>query len=166
LENVWLALIVAVPAMLSPLLLSWLTNRQARMAKVEDYARQDLVAQKAADAAKALLAANEIVATNAKKTNEKLDVIHTLVNSSMTSAMQSELDARRIGVGLMVEIIALKRDAGKEPTPEAQQAVESSKWIIKELEEQLADRLKQAKIVERMPGSAIPTVKDVKDMMK
>ena len=46
-ETIWLALIVAVPAMLSPLLLAWLTNRSHRQEKQQDYARQDQVAERA-----------------------------------------------------------------------------------------------------------------------
>jgi len=155
-ENVWLALIVAIPAMLSPVIMSWLTNRQMRLGKAEDYARQDAVAAKvdaaaakAAEAAKLLLAANERVAATTVITNGKLDVIHTLVNSSLTTAVQDSLDARRISLALMLEIVELKKVAGKQPTRESLAAISSVKAKIAELETLLADRLRAQDAIEK-----------------
>ena len=94
---VWLALIGLATAILtgtvSPILVGWFAAKRDRRNKKEDYDRQDVVAAKAAEAAILLLAANERVAKTAAVTNQKLDVIHTLVNSNMTAAMQAELDA-------------------------------------------------------------------------
>jgi len=142
-ESVLIAFIVAVASMLSSLLLATLTNRQRRREKLEDYARQDAVADKAAEAAKLLLAANERVAETAKITNGKLDVIHTLVNSNMTAAMQSELDATVREHAMMVEVVALKRNAGQEPNVTSLAAIEATERKIAELQAALRDRLKQ-----------------------
>jgi hypothetical protein len=160
-ENVYLALIVAIPAMMSPLLMAWLTNRNRAQEKTEDYARQDAVAAKAelaarkvAEAAELLLASNAQVAKAAdeasKATNTKLDVIHTLVNSNMTAAMQAELDSRRIALALMLEVVELKKTAGSSPTAEALEAVGAAKGKIVELEAALNDRLKQSKEIEKI----------------
>jgi hypothetical protein len=164
-ETVTLALI----AVGSPLLLSILTGWQLSRAKVEEakirreekeqeYARLDLVAAKAEatrqeqasrteEAAALLLASNLEVANTAKITNGKLDVIHTLVNSSLTGAMQSEADAVARELAMMLEVVELKRAAGKEPTEEVLAAIDATKAKIAELHAKLADRLKQAEIV-------------------
>jgi len=143
-ENVWIALIVAVTSMVSPLLLAALTNRHRHKEKLEDYARQDEVAAKAAEAARLLLAANERVAETAKVTNGKLDVIHTLVNSNMTAAMQAELDATIREHAMMIEVVALKQSAGHEPSVTSLAAIEATERKIAELQAALRDRLKQS----------------------
>jgi len=109
---------------------------------------QKASADKAAEAAALLLKSNEKVANTAAKTaqvtSDKLDVIHTLVNSNMTAAMQSELDARRIALAQMLEIVELKRGNKLEPTKEVLEAIGSLKGKINELEAQLKDRLSQS----------------------
>ena len=148
-ENGWLAVIAAVTSgTISPLLLSMLTNRQRRRDKLEDWARQDAVAAQAAAAAELLLAANERVASGTKVTNDKLDVIHTLVNSSMTAAVQAEHDATVRELAMMREVVALHRAAGREVSGESLAAIAATESKIAELKTTLADRLAQSKIVE------------------
>ena len=140
-EQVWIALIVAVASTTSPLLLAYLSNRNARLIKQEDYARQDKVAAQAAEAAHLLLAANERVAVTTEVTNSKLDVIHTLVNSNMTTAMQAEFDATVRELAMMREVIALKQTAGHAPGIDTLAAVKSTEDKITELRTALKDRV-------------------------
>lgn len=144
-DTVILALIVAVPAMLSPLLLAVLTNRNQRRVKLDDYARQDVVAAR-------LIASNDEIATTAKATAEKLggqlQQIHTLVNSNLTAEMQARLEATRGQLVLMTEVIDLKRVAGHEPTEDASILLGKTKSTIAELEATLADRLKQTTVAD------------------
>jgi len=141
---VQLALIVAVPAVISPVMLqllsSWAANRakkvEAEIRKAEreeDYARQDKVAALAA-------VANKVVAEAAVVTNTKLDQIHVLVNSNMTEAMQAELNATKREVAMMHEVIELKKASGKDPLPMALKAVEATDKRIAELEAAIAER--------------------------
>ncbi len=146
-EPVWLALIAAATGILSPLLLAALMNSSRRRDKKQDYDRQDAVAEKAqgvadqaAEAAKLLVAANERVAATTADTNSKLDVIHVLVNSNMTAAMQAEHDARSESLVLMLEIAELKRSAGMDLLPEAAQAIAITKVRIAELRATLDER--------------------------
>jgi len=148
-ESVYTALIVAVPAVLSPLLLSWLTNRHRRQEKFEDYERQDLVAAKAEEAARLLLAANERVAEATKETNEKLvdvakvtGVIHTLVNSQLTGSKQSEFNAITRELALLQEI------GGSKPSERIRKAIKIAETSLAELAAVLADRATAAKQVE------------------
>lgn len=157
-EGVYLALIAAFAASIPPLIMALVQNRSKRLDKAQDYAREDAVAAKvdaaavkAAEAARLLLASNERVAATSVVTNAKLDVIHVLVNSSMTAAMQAELDARQIGLTQMMEIIELKKAAGLQPTSEVIAAGVALRAKIAELEAKLADRLKQSKVVAQMP---------------
>jgi len=108
----------------------------------------DKVAAQAAIAAELLVKSNAVVAETAKITNVKLDVIHTLVNSSMTAAMQAELDATTRELAMMHEIVELKEAAGRKPLPVAERAITLTEGRIAELEHQLADRrVSAAKVV-------------------
>lgn len=127
-EAVWVALIVAVSGLLGQWLLKW-----------QDYRRQDEVARK-------LLIANERVANSTLLTNNKLDVIHTLVNSNMTAAMQSELDATVRELAMMREVIGLNRNAGREPTELTLAAINVTEDRVNELKAQLQTRLEQTTI--------------------
>jgi hypothetical protein len=184
---VWVAVVVAMSGTLSPVLLAYLTNKNRHSERLEDYARQDAVAAqaaeaarllverqdaaagKAAEAARLLLAANERVAKTAAVTNIKLDVIHTLVNSSMTEALQSELRAvtselRAIEreLAMMVEMGELRRASGGEASPTAVAAIEATRERIIELKTKIAeltakldDRLKQTAVAADQAAAAV-----------
>jgi hypothetical protein len=109
--------------------------------------QQASVAGKAAEAAVLLLESNKDVAKTAKITNGKLDVIHQLVNSNMTAAMQSEMGALKAQLVLMHEVVDLKRAAGAAPSADALAAIEATKKKIQELQITLTDREGQAKVV-------------------
>jgi hypothetical protein len=164
-----LGVLVALSTFLSPLLMAWLTNRNRQQERAQDFARQDLVAEranlvavdlvkrqddaaeKAATAARLLLAANERVAQTSKMTNDKLDVIHTLVNSNMTAALKAEFDATERELTMMIEVVELKRLGGHLPTVESLAAIEATRVKISELRSTLDDRAKAG-------ASATPTV--------
>jgi hypothetical protein len=159
---------VAVLVLAGPLLLSWLTQRHSRQTKADDNARLDLVAERAeeaarllaerqdaaadraAEAAQALVAANAEVAAVAARAAEvvgdKLDVIHTLVNSSLTAAVQAELDATIRELAMMHEVMELRQAAGKPPSPEREDAVAATEARIVEVRLQLDDRARQQAI--------------------
>jgi uncharacterized membrane protein len=156
-DSLLIALVVAV---IGPILLSWLNNRHRRQERDADWARQDAVADQAAEAAALLLAAQEktIAATDevavlAKQTAESTDAqlrqIHTLVNSDMTAARLNELTQTRATLAALRKIIRLDEDAGRRPTSEDLLVVETTEARIVELEAILADRAAQQKIAER-----------------
>lgn len=140
-EAVIVALIVALGGVFG----QWLLRRQ-------EFKRQDEVAARAEQVAQRLLASNERAARSATATNQKLDVIHGLVNSNLTSAMQAELDATIRVLLLMREVVALKRAAGQEPSPEAIGAIKATEAKIEELTVVISDRLKAAESTETEPG--------------
>lgn len=142
-DTIWVALIVASSTTISPLLLAALTGRQRRRDREVDYARQDAVAKKAAEAVQAMLNA-------ATDTNEKLDVIHVLVNSTLTAAMRSELEAISQVLTTLQENIALSRAAGKEPDEQRMIQVKTVSDRIVELRAVLTDRAAQQAKVEAM----------------
>jgi len=147
------AAIVAAGGIVSPIIMAWLTNRNARRMKEDDYARQDLVAarlmrrqdeaeSKAAEvAAQAAEAARLLVVSNRKQediaivTGAKLDQIHTLVNSNLTAAMQDQLDARISNLALLTELAA-----SKQPSAETQGVIDATRIKISELTNTLANR--------------------------
>lgn len=144
-EAVYLALIVAVPAFLSPLFLAWLTNRNLRKVKEQDWARQDVVAAKAERTAELLRKNNLAVALATAETQKQLKIIHTLVNSTLTAALQGRVDAVRKAIGLMHRIIELNKGIGIEPTIAALAEIEASEKEVADLELNITDRLRQSK---------------------
>jgi hypothetical protein len=146
-EGIALALIATV---VSPMVLGWVTNRQRRMEKEQDWERQDEVAKRAVAATHQLLASSERVADGTAETNEKLEIIHVLVNSRMTAAMQSELNAIVGELAAKRENISLREAAGEQVTVQALAAIEATERRITELTTNLADRQEQALEAERV----------------
>lgn len=123
------ALLAVFASITAPLILAQRTAAMHREDRLADWARQDALAA---------------------KTNGKLDVIHVLVNSNMTAAMQAELDAIKREIVMMREVAALNLAAGREPTVEALAAIEATQVKIAELESQLADRRIAAEAATRL----------------
>jgi len=161
-STLWLGLIAVFSSITAPLILVLLTNWQRRKEREEQWERDDAVAAQAAEAAELLrkaqeaaaaqaeeaaallLDANERVAETSALTNGKLDVIHTLVNSSLTAAMQAELDATEAQLVLMREVVDLKYATGKKPSAESLALIVAKQDQISELKAKMDDRLTQA----------------------
>jgi len=155
-------LVAVFSSITAPLIIANQTEKRHREDRQADWDRQDKVAaaakqtaddlavsqkriaDQAAEAATLLLAANERVAHTAQVTNGKLDVIHQLVNSSMTAAMQSELDATVRELAMMREVMELKRTAGTDPSPETLASISATQAKIGELTSTLQDRITNA----------------------
>lgn len=138
-------------AFISPFLVSWQVNRNARRQKIDDYARQDQIAERASEAARQQLMhqdriaargeeiasmAAEKAATLAVVQTAKIDQIHTLVNSNLTAYMQATLDTLRL------LLISLNKE--NEPSAETLKVIANTRLKIAELEAQIGDRLKSA----------------------
>jgi hypothetical protein len=138
----------------APLILAHRTERMHREDMLSDYQRQDKVAAaaKAATEAAQMSAAaikehTEVTVVKLDDANQKLDVIHGLVNSNMSGAMQSELDALVTSAAMMREVIDLKRAARQEPSEEAVKALHDTEAKIAKLRVAMNDRLKQAETI-------------------
>jgi len=146
----------------APLILAHRTERMHREDQLSDYQRQDAVAKAAADAAAAAHKAATVIQEHTAVTvvklndaNEKLDVIHGLVNSNMSAAMQSELDALVTSLAMMREVIDLKRSGGSEPTEESLIALRDTEAKISELKTTVAERLTQAETIATQAAAAV-----------
>ncbi len=124
------------------------------------------VAEQAAEAAAKLQAAQResikrtdevarLAAQAAQKADAKLDQIdlqakriHTLVNSDMTAARQSELDQTREMVIVLRRVIDLANMRKVPPDPKDVTALENAILRVTDLEGVLADRLAQMRLVE------------------
>lgn len=144
-------LAIVVASLVSPAVLAVITSRIARSNKREDWRRSDEVATQAAEAARLLLVENRKVAATAAVTNGKLDVIHTLVNSNMTAAMQAQLAALKAQLVLMDRLAATGDSSAEELD-----AVAMVEAQITELEAALHDRLAATEAA--AAAAAAPTV--------
>jgi hypothetical protein len=160
---VWVAIMVAV---IGPTLLTWLQGRQHAADRREDWERQDLVAERLQQrneevaarahdvaiqtqhAAQLLLANNKAVDAATRATNTKLDVIHTLVNSNMTAALQGELDSTRANLVTLRELIGLRVAQGQEPDDDARAALAALEEKVGRLASNLQDRVEQTKVAD------------------
>lgn len=156
------AIVVAVIAAVSTPAGLWLSSRQRSREKVEDWARQDLVAdravaaaEKVAQVAAALQASNAAAAEATAAAVVKLDDIqrvgvatHALVDGNLTKAMQSELAAHVLAVTMMVRDIDATVAAGRQPNPDLLASLQSSRTLIEELRPIITDRVEQAKIAD------------------
>jgi hypothetical protein len=165
-------LLLAVLVIAGPLLLSALNARQTRRSKADDNERLDLVAARAEEAALLVAARQDAAAARAAeaaedlaKTNrlsaqaasraadaaadaastmvEKLDVIHTLVNSSLTAAVQAELDATIRELAQRRDNMDLRRRVGEEPSADDAAAIAADEERIGEIRLLLAERTRQ-----------------------
>jgi inorganic triphosphatase YgiF len=92
------------------------------------------------EAARLLVIANTAIAQAVQDTSSKLEVVHKLVNSNMSAALQAKLDALETSLAMMREVIDLKRAAGREPTPEALAAIQSTESKIRDTRGMIAQR--------------------------
>src|SRR6478609_5634138 len=91
-------LMTPLAAVVAPLLLAWLLGKQRTRERIEDYKRQDQVAEQVAQVAK-----NAKITTDS--TDKQLRQIHTLVNSDMTAARQSELEQTRLTLTMLKRLV-------------------------------------------------------------
>jgi len=157
-DAIWIAVVVAGGALLT----TWLNSRQLSKAKQEDYARQDVVAaraeaasnrvrevaEQAATAAQLLLEHDEeqslLARLNAAEVSGRLSQIHTLVNSNMTAAMESEMVAIKAQHAMMARFALIVGNTD-EGDASVMLALERR---ISELGAQLKDRAAATKIGE------------------
>ena len=155
------SIVASVGAICGPIVMAWLVNRNARLMKAADYARQDVVAERLAArqdkaeriaaevAAHAATTADLLVDSNTKLENDsksngaKLGQIHALVNSSLTASMEDQLDARRANLVLLKQVQELTAAMGRKEDPDAAGIIAATEAKIAELSAQVRDRNRQ-----------------------
>lgn len=143
-DVVWTALIVAFFGLLTtlvPVLLARQATKARAAEKASDYAREDAVAARVAELSR-------IQAMATRVTNDKLDDIHVLVNSTLTAAIQSAYDATASSLVLMREVVRLNSAAGEVPSGDATAAIEATEAKLASLRAVLTDRQRATKAVE------------------
>jgi hypothetical protein len=142
---IWSQGITSGVAVLALLISAFAPGYVISQQKIQDYERQDKVAEvlRIENEKKALA-----VALIAKTTDGKLDTIHELVNSNYTLALQNELDSRSAELIALLEISELKKAAGKAPSAEAVDRIAITRKRIDELQKTLAIRAAEQKIID------------------
>jgi len=115
-----------------------------RAEKQQDWDRQDLVAERVAQAAKDLAVNDATVNEKLKALDDGQKVNHILLNSNMTRAMQADLD------GKLLLLLALRRltGPGEEASQEDADLILVTEAKVIELEKDLAERAAQQKAVD------------------
>lgn len=161
--SVTLGVILALfSSITAPLILAHRTEKMHREDREAEYARQDELARAAQAAVQAagqaasdahtfaketatkvtaqLDAAGETAARASEDTNTRLDIIHALVNSGLTSVMKSELAAVERELELLHEVAELHRANGREPTSETLLSIQVTEKKAAELAQTIRDR--------------------------
>lgn len=85
--------------------------------------------------------------TTGRAVNDQLSTIHTLVNSTLTASIESDLDATRLALVTMRALVTELESAGKPVPPETVAAMTGAETKIEHLTQQMADRLVSAESV-------------------
>jgi len=162
-DIVIVAMIVGVTGILTPIVLEQIRARQRHAEKAEDWARQDLVAdrvteaaeravevaEQAAAAAALLVTENKKVAAATVLTNGKIDAvalqateIHGLVNSAMSEEMRRNLESQESLLAVLIELQEVKQASGLSPSSDALKRIEATRLTISELRAALGDRFR------------------------
>lgn len=156
----WQVIILALIGISSAPMMAMLTHSYRRADRAEDYRRQDEiaarvrvvatrvddvasdlsrvnrdVASKVAETAASLAASNHQITLQASVVNGKLDVIHTLVNSTLSAAIQAELDA-------LICLLALMKD----PSGIDEAGIANTERRIAELKQTVSTRDEQTRL--------------------
>jgi replicative DNA helicase len=82
------------------------------------------------------------------KQEGKLTVIHTLVNSTLSAALQAELDSTRREEMLLRELMTMRSDAGHEISDDQRAALGAVQRKIVDLSRSMADRREQNRLAD------------------
>ncbi len=155
---VWIAIIAAIPVMLTSPLIAWMNERSRRKDREEDRIERAAVAKRAEERGEKANETVKRVATNtaevaltAKDTNQRLvavakvtGVIHTLVNSQLTASKQAEFDSITRELALLREI-----ELTSPATIRITEAIAKAEGALAELRNVLSDRRLSAIDVEK-----------------
>lgn len=90
-------------------------------------------------------------------TNNKLDVITTFVDGTLTVAIRTARDANVGKLAVLLRLTEMrKRLTGEEPDQESLSDIEGTQRAIDELNIALADRIHKAGVVERAAAGNVP----------
>jgi hypothetical protein len=155
----WAFILVAIiTSTIAPSIVVAVRSRYDRKKEERDNKRQDDVALKAAavaeavhqvaiqtrEAARLLVESNADVASTARSTNEKLDVIHVLVNSKVTVLVEQAHTASVLALAAMIDLVDLKKKHGEEPSVADLAEISSTRRRIAELSLTMLDRTEAA----------------------
>jgi Tfp pilus assembly protein FimT len=118
-----LAIIALVGTIGGPLLLTALTGAQRKAERHADEDRAD------------------VIAARLKAVEDQATVIHGLVNSDLTAALESELSS-------LIDVRKFRREKAASGTPEDQTALEAANTRIDKLQTRIADRVRQQHLAE------------------
>jgi hypothetical protein len=143
-ENLWIAIVVActtlITSTIAPVAVGYFSYSTRKRERIADWARQDEVARRVAQVAQNQSTQAKITSAEIARNSDKLDVVHSLVNSQLQAALQAEHDALVVQLTLMNEIMAMRSGKGTGPTEEALAAIKKVEARIAELESIIRER--------------------------
>lgn len=160
-DAVWLAVLVAIPSILTvlmPLVMARVNNSQKNLEREADWERQDKIAH---DLAAKVAESASTAALSRASIIGKLDVVQTLVNGNVTDLMRRELDGAMREVALLEQLHALKAELKQEPNPVEEATLELARVRVIELKAMLAAKsMADAEAKHQTAGAAKSDTKD------
>jgi len=83
---------------------------------------------------------------NQRATTNQLNVIHTLVNSTLTAAMQGQLDASRRELIMLLEMTDMQRVTGQPVSEDRKAAIGALRRTVDSMTTSMADREQQTRV--------------------
>ena len=121
---------------------------KAERATVELAASQKRIADQAETAANLAAERDAKVAGQLSRIDAQARRIHTLVNSDMTAARQSERDQAQAMITVLRKVITLAEERGLVPEESDIDALQTAEQRVVDLDRILADRMQQMRAVE------------------
>jgi hypothetical protein len=155
-EPVQLALVVGIPTFAAPIIILVVTRLLDRGDKKRAQEREDAVRKQVEEAARLLRISTDAAEKNAKEIKVQVKAVHTLVNSDKTVAIETNLTALegQLAALIRLEKVGFRLNPPIEATIDELATVEKIRAQCVQLRSELADRAKQAKIVEDQLGEA------------
>jgi hypothetical protein len=129
---------------LAPVLLIRANGRERRKDQLLTWERDDKVAEQLLAAQQESIARTdqvaEHVAASTSATTAKLDIIKTLVDGTLTKAMQDALDASRRELVALLELADIQLNSGTPPTADRIATITALRRRVGELSAQMQDR--------------------------
>jgi hypothetical protein len=150
LQSLLLALITSA----GPVLAIWLTGRQRRRETIETWERTDRVAAAARVEAEAQRRSQALIAEEAHSTSVRLDLVHKLVNNTLTVEKErAMLLMRQSLAGARVNMVLLHELGRHDEAERVAVEVSQLEHSIVELSGELSDRARQV-------ASAAPEIEE------
>jgi hypothetical protein len=153
---------IAIPAIAAPIIAAVVSSRskkaewaRADLLEQRQVERAALVAQRAEETSRLLIASSTSMRDIALTIDGKVDEVHALVNSSYTAALQAALEAVQAKLVVLLDSSAFKKEHSMEVSAGMIADITATQTKMDELSTAIQERLKQDAAAKETKAKAI-----------